>query len=216
MTTEIVAKGLRPRVLFLLDENVAIIFQNTGPWIIGHISEVKDLPIDYPGDNLFVIANSRTRVIFGPFKQTKPQRYDVTGQIFYRKEPAISETYEVECHWLMEFGQVSSDYVITKGLPWNELAKLIGVPENTWRSMRKLQLTEAQFETICIELEKFNRDSVLQSSIGQSLYYPDEELVEDYYCKEDTEDWANWTRDNFFDGDQALDDAFWESYDPND
>jgi len=220
-----VLKTLRPRIIFMLDENLAMIFSHQGPWIMGHMVQTKDLPWDLPGDNRFIIANSRTGVVFGPFIQTRPQYQYRTGVEFMRKEQGTPRVYPVLCHWLAPFDQLTPYYKITCGVEWKEIAELIGVDENEWWHLRRLQLTDEQFKAICQKLENFNSSPDTQALYGFEIFSQTQNeldhLAYEMAVSSDTEDegspeyWESWVRDTFFDGNARLEAAFWDSYDPD-
>jgi len=200
----------------MLDENLEVICREAGTWRTGHQLETKDLPGDQPGDNRFVIANSLTGVVFGPFEQTQAQYYHAEGESFMRKEEGTRQVYPVTCHWLMDLDQVDHDYQITRGLPWTLAAKVMDVAQEEWWRLRRLQMSDAQFENLCQELRGLNRNRSLQVQIGQRIYgLAEEELAElGYYDEEGApEYWESWVRDEFFDGDEAMEEAFWDSQD---
>lgn len=197
---------MRPRILFLLNENIRRIFNDPGPWLTGHRIEVKDLPMDFPGDNRFVAINSLTGVVFGPFVQTKSQYYDPEGIIFTRKEPGTRETFAVKCHYLMAFDKIG-DCQITHGLSWRLATELIGLSEGFSQKFREIQLTDDQFDLLCEELVRLNDNEDLQEAIGQNLW-ADEDSWGD-----ETDGFA-FMRDTFFGGDEALTEEFFESWDP--
>lgn len=146
----------RAQFIFTLTENIGDqdIFAHPGPWKIGHQKKMDDLVMG--SDNRFFLANSLDREILGPFVQTTPQTHYSEGLFFKRKVPEILETNIKICHWVMEFDQVSEDYKITRGIPWDLVAKMLCLDINAWKSIRNLRLTEANFERLYDELSEFN------------------------------------------------------------
>ncbi len=181
---------MRKRGYFILAENIAEVFTGPPPWRLGHQRQMKDLPMDLPGDNRFILANSLTRLIFGPFVQTQSEQYHEQGIIYARKMPGVPDTYDVNCHWIMQFVQANESYRITHGLPWLYVAELLDVPEAAWRNFRSLQISEDKFNRLCRELERVNTDQTVRSVAGRNIL-GDEFDDEPYYdLGQAGEDWS--------------------------
>lgn len=201
----------RQRILYLLAENIGKEeeLDGPGPWCTGHQIEVTDLPMDQPGDNLVLIANSWNHQIYGPFIQKKPQYY-AEGKMFYRKKPGVSDVYPVICNYIVEFEKVYPEMSVRRGLPWKDFVRLTSVPATSWKNLRQLELTEEEFQTVCMVLYKLNSDQTdppitVEEAVAELKmeFLPVEEYEEDY---------ENFVRDEFCDGDETLAEAFWESY----
>lgn len=224
MTIEAEDNGRRRRILFLLTESIPDEedFKGPGPWITGHKDWVPDAPMDLPGDNRFLIANSWTRRIYGPFVQTKPQYSDAEGKVFCRKVWGTPEIFQVTYHNLIEFTKANPEIPVKRGLEWEDIVRLIAVPAASWKQLRKLELTDNEFDTICDLLDYLNQDErdppiTVQQAINEldAEYFFAGDEGSQGEADGDSAYWENYVRDTFFDGDEKLEEAFWESNDPD-
>jgi hypothetical protein len=169
--------GKYPRIVFMLDENIRRVFEgNNGPWLTGYKEKPLDLPMDWDiEDKRFVIVNSLTRVVFGPFVQTKPIETVERGFSFVRKTPGLRHTFMDICKHIMEFA-AAGDYLIRKGLPWEVAAKVLGVTTEATSSFRSIKVPNESFDRLADALEELNRHPYL---VGKSLWQ-EEDIDEDY------------------------------------
>lgn len=144
-----------PRIFILLKENIDRVFTDDYPWETGFRTMMKDLPMDWGiDDHRFVIMESLSGVVYGPFIQTLPLRHDEIGMIFVRKEQGVSRTFDVTCHFLMEFVP-TVEHPIEYGIPWLEVARILDVPVDG-KSFRQIMVRNQDFEKLCRQLKMRN------------------------------------------------------------
>lgn len=178
-----------PRIFLLLDENARRIFQQPdGPWLTGFRVKPVDLPFDWSSeDKRFVIVNSLSQVLFGPFIQTRPLVYSPNGEMFFRKEPLTPEVFLSPCRWLMEFAP-AGDYPIRHGIHWLEASGLLDEAES---GFRQLMVGGMAFNRLCQKLEKINANL----ETGFPIYGPIEDEIGLPEEDDTYEDWLSYFYD---------------------
>lgn len=144
----------RKRIYFFLRENIRRCFSGPSPWTMVDEAAMNDLPMNLPGDNRFLMANSANGTVMGIFEQTGPQRYDAVGAPYFIKDPGTPETSTIVGHYFTPFTQVIEGSRKFHTLPWWRVAKILEVHEDNWLSLRSMQITDEQFELLCAELLK--------------------------------------------------------------
>lgn len=168
----------RKRIYFFIDENIRRCFSGPPPWIMVDEAAMNDLPMNLPGDNRFLMANSATGLVMGIFEQIGPQRYDAEGAPYDKKEPGTPEISTIVGHYFTPFTQVSEGNGSRRfhALPWRQVAKILGVHEDNWLSLRSMKITDEQFELLCAELVKVN--AAPASEVGEVTVVSVREVVQ--------------------------------------
>lgn len=126
--------------------------------VAGHTQKVEDVPA--PGQ-MFFIAASAEKMIYGPFRVTTEQYYLEEAKLFTRKQEGIPETYKAKCHWLFNFEPFveivkSAQTKDQRGIPWSEASKIARVMFK-WREIRNDRLDDTQQCLLAEALLNLNR-----------------------------------------------------------
>jgi len=170
----------RKRIYFFLDENIRRCFSGPPPWIMVDEAAMNDLPMNLPGDNRFLMANSGTGLVMGIFEQTGPQRFDAVGAPYVEKKPGTPETSTIVGHYFTPFTQVAEGGRRFHALPWRRVAKILGVHEDNWLSLRSMQITDEQFECLCAELVKVN--AAPKPDLGEVVVVSVQDVTKNHSC----------------------------------
>jgi hypothetical protein len=170
----------RKRIYFFLRENIRHYFSGPPPWIMVDAAAMNDLPMNLPGDNRFLMANSANGSVMGIFEQTGLQRFDAVGAPYFEKDPGTPETSTIVGHYFTPFTQVIEGNRKFHTLPWRRVAEILGVHEDNWLSLRSMEITDEQFELLCAELVKVS--AAPKPDLGEVVVVSVQDVTKNHSC----------------------------------
>jgi hypothetical protein len=129
--------------------------------MIGSETILNNLPMDLEGNDNFVAVDRGRRVIYGPFTQTSVQLKFEPPTELIQKDVATSDICKKLFPYVFFIEPSPSEMTIDRGLRWEAVAEMLGLPVESWDSLETLEITDKDFETLCQNLRIIQSHNVI-------------------------------------------------------
>lgn len=117
--------------------------------------------MDLEGNDDFVAVDLQRRVIYGPFTQTSVQlKFDTPVELI-QKDMATSEISKKLFPYVYYIEPSPPEMTIDRGLRWEAVAEMLGLPVESWDSLETLEITDEDFDTLCQHLRTIQNHKVI-------------------------------------------------------